>query len=209
MSKEHIQLRGHCQCCGREQAVQGAYMSKHGYRVKDGWFQGVCSGHNYGPVEVSREQLDRNVAAIREECNELDERAKKLEACDIHPKFVDGPYDSKARSYSQIPWADATNRQRDDAVSKAVWGARQRARLGRQFADSLVDLANIHHGKPLREVITGAGPAPIQAGERRQGAKRVMTARHQIGAVVHWKDEKGFLGKTGSRSWRLLPLVQA
>ena len=39
--KKEIQIRGNCQCCGKEQAVVGGLMSKHGYTVENGWFSGV------------------------------------------------------------------------------------------------------------------------------------------------------------------------
>jgi len=65
------QIRGNCQCCGNQQAVVGSMMSKHGYTVDGGWFNGVCSGRNHVPLQVSREHTDLIVAQVRMEVPEL------------------------------------------------------------------------------------------------------------------------------------------
>ena len=57
------QTRGHCQLCGRQQAVRGG-MSAHGYTVANGWFQGVCQGHHHKPLETDRSITDQMVIDV-------------------------------------------------------------------------------------------------------------------------------------------------
>lgn len=60
-----IQLRGNCPCCGRDQAVLASgRMSKHGYTVEQGWFQGVCSGDSHAPMQKDRVVTDRIIAQV-------------------------------------------------------------------------------------------------------------------------------------------------
>src|SRR4051812_29014333 len=83
------QFRGHCQCCGRLQAVPGSSMSKHGYEVKSrgqgGWFSGICQGERFAPIERERAQADAIVAAVRKECSELRARAAALRNGKLKP----------------------------------------------------------------------------------------------------------------------------
>ena len=59
------QIRGHCQCCGNQQAVVSGHMSKHGYTVEHGWFQGVCTGESYKPIELERTVTNKIMAAVK------------------------------------------------------------------------------------------------------------------------------------------------
>ena len=80
------QTRGHCQCCGREQAVvRCGYMAHHGYEVKDGWFQGKCGGHNFPPLEVARDVADSTIASVRRDAAALRVRATALIAGEVSP----------------------------------------------------------------------------------------------------------------------------
>jgi hypothetical protein len=128
-----IQLRGHCQMCGREQAVRNGRVAKHGYTVANrgrfGWLRGTCSGHLFGPIETDRSMLDKCAAELREQAAKLRERA--------------GLYESGAEplpegEYSPFPVA----RKLRDEASDAEWAAKK-----------LVTAADELHGKPLREVV--------------------------------------------------------
>jgi hypothetical protein len=56
---------GHCQVCGRQQAVRdGGRLAKHGYTTKWGFFSGTCSGSDIEPLEVSRSKLDETVREL-------------------------------------------------------------------------------------------------------------------------------------------------
>lgn len=210
-----MQLRGNCQCCGREQAVVRGTMSKHGYEVKDGWFQGVCTGQNHPPLQRERDHADSIVQSVLEDCRELRAKAQALREGRIQPKLAKSGNKLPAaagapywkREDEMVPFQDAPPSFQKEAVDSAAWSAQRRAEIGESFAQMLAKAADLHHGQPLRQVPLEAPAAPIQAGEQRRAPRGLLTARYQDGAMVHWVDARGFRGKTASRSWRALPQV--
>lgn len=204
MNDKRIQVRGNCPCCGRDQAVVKGTMSKHGYTVEQGWFQGVCSGDRYAPMQVQREVTDRIVAQVRKDVAELMEKVEQLKAGKIHPTHCKTSSRPKAEP---VAWADAPEWARNDAVRTAIYQTEGRARAGTSFADQMEALLNAVHGQPLREVTVESGPAPIQIGERRMSERGVLTVVSVQGARVYWKDERGFKSWTGSSAWRKLQIA--
>lgn len=214
MTESKTQNRGHCPCCGREQAVMASgRMSKHGYQVKDGWFSGVCNGDSHPPIEVSREAADMIVAQVRAQVAELRAQAQQVRDGKLKPRTVRTGRQFRGASSKWeevvVPFAEAPSYQQEGAVRSLERSFDRRADLGDNFADCLERLANEHHGKPLRTVKVEAGPAPILAGERRTLAGGdVATASRVEGARVYWtRGEKGFKGWTGTQAWRKLPLA--
>jgi hypothetical protein len=196
-------------------------MSKHGYEVKHrgqgGWFQGVCQGERYAPIERERSMADSIIKSVREQCVELRQRAADFLAGRIKPVEakasgsqkrveVNGRYEWV---YDMVPFDQAPSYYQDEAVKSAAWQAEQRAKVGESFARDLEKIADEFHGKPLLEVAADAGPAPIVSGERRVGGRGVLIAQYVDRGMVHWKDERGFGSKMHSRSWRLLPMAPA
>jgi hypothetical protein len=59
--------RGTCQCCGRLQKLPGGLLSKHGYTVDWGYFNGVCWGAHHQPLELDRKILDGAILRLNEE----------------------------------------------------------------------------------------------------------------------------------------------
>lgn len=195
------QLRGICQCCGRQQAVKNGRMSKHGYTVRNGWFNGVCTGEYYEPMEVSRVHADEIVAQVRKDVAALEVEAADLEAGKVFPAEIRDVYNHNPKA--MIAWADAADWQREQAVRSLVYGKRNRANIGRDFADMLEALANERNGKPLAEVAKPAPAEQIKAGEKRVAPNgKVLIATRQDGARVYWRDERGFGSWTGSKRWR-------
>lgn len=200
------QLRGNCQCCGREQAVlaSSGTMAKHGYTVKGGWFQGVCSGHNYRPMQEDVSVTRDIVATVRADVAKLLEHAADLKAGRAHPPTCKT---SHAPGAQPVAFADAAPWQQRDAITAAIYETESRARAGEHFANDLEALASAMHGQPLREEKVSAGPVPILAGERRISTKRgVLTATSVVGAWVSWRDERGLKSRMSSRAWRALEL---
>lgn len=211
MSQSNIQLRGHCQCCCRIQAVTGGRMAKHGYEVKErgqgGWFSGVCGGHSYAPVEVERTVLDNVVASIRKQVADMRELADRYEAGTAHPDNCrTSRYDHDKRDYVRVPWAEANEWQRRDEINSRVNNLRNRARAGDSQAKTMTEIADACHGKPLIEVAKDAGPAPIHIGDKRVTERfGTIEANEVWRGQVHYKDPKGFNRKMSTRAWRLLP----
>lgn len=205
-----IQMRGHCQCCCRIQAVTGGYVSKHGYEVKNrgagGWFTGVCSGHQFAPVEFERKTLDNVVATVRRDCGEMRELADQYEQGIAHPATCrTTKYDAIKRESVHVAWDSAPDHLRSDEVKRQVFNLRRRAETGEQFAQQMVGIADEHHGQPLQEVAKDVGPAPILVGDKRKvPAGYVAQVGSVYGGMVRFTDGKGFPRKMSTRAWRAL-----
>lgn len=208
------QLRGNCPYCGNEQAVlKNGKMSKHGYTVKFGWFNGVCRGENHKPMQIQREVTDGLVRDVREEVRLLTSYADDLKTNKVTLKNVSirNPLSkTKADRYIVVAFSAATQYQQEYATRHAIYEAESRARTGEQFADYLEKTVNAVHGTKLLEVnIDDTKPAPILSGERRLDAGgRVLVVSYVRGARVYWnKDGKGSIGWTGIGAWRKLAMA--
>lgn len=210
------QFRGICQCCGREQAVVSGCMSKHGYQVKEGWFQGVCSGERFKPMQKSRDQADAIIKSVREECIKLRAAAAELLSGKRKPKEAQSGNTIEEVGVPRwkwkaemVPFDQAPKYYQDRARAEAVWKSQRRAEIGEGFAEQLERLADEYYGKELREVAVDAGPAPINIGERRVSARGVLAAVSIDKGRVYWKDDRGFKSWMGSQAWRKLPMDPA
>lgn len=143
------QLRGNCPCCGRLQAVVSGTMSKHGYVVKHGWFQGVCTGNKYAPMQLDRAQTDKIIESVILECNLLKEKVERYSKGASHPAEVpEGPW-SRA---IMIPWERADDIERQRGLEQAINALKNRIQLGLSFAGDLKAILDKVHGQPLLEV---------------------------------------------------------
>jgi hypothetical protein len=180
------QIRGNCQCCGRDQAVKNGTMAKHGYTVEHGWFNGVCSGERFAPIQVSRTQTDKIIAEILAEIPQLLAKAEQVVMGKLFPQFVVvGRYDNR----KTIPYADADVRDQRHACEQMVWELRNRASAGKAFTETLTSIANEYHGKPLTEVAKKEAPTPIGINEVKimNGCRIVSTSVY--GGKVNYKPE--------------------
>jgi hypothetical protein len=53
--------RGTCQWCNAVQAINGGTVAKHGYTVRWGFFEGVCTGSKDEPLQVSCELVKKSI----------------------------------------------------------------------------------------------------------------------------------------------------
>jgi hypothetical protein len=212
MSKSQVQIRGICQCCGNEQAVVNGSMSKHGYTVKNGWFNGVCSGERYAPMQVSRDQADWIIAQVRADVAEIWVIVRKLEAGEIKPvsikkgRMVEGKWVNV-----EVPFAECPSWDQESAVKSAIWNNEQRAKMGESFANALSNRADLYFGKDLVEVAKPQAAAKIQKGEVRIAENGLrMVAEYQDGARVYYKYQRDngqvFKAWLGSKAWRMRQL---
>lgn len=202
-----IQLRGHCQCCGRQHAVLRGRIAKHGYEVV-GYFRGVCHGADTLPMQVERKLTDRIIKDQRENAAAARQQAADLKAGKVRPQIVERSYRRDVDD-TVIAWDDAKEWQRQEAVRVAIHQAEHADRTLTDMADALEALADRVHGQPLIEAQKPAAPEPIKVGERRTGARGVLTVKTIDRGSVWWTTESGLKGRTSTRSWRLLPLVAA
>jgi hypothetical protein len=158
------QTRGNCQCCGRDQAVLSyGTMSKHGYTVDHGWFNGVCNGEHFKPLQVDRSVADHTIAAVLEECKSIEATLDDLKSGKIHP--AEGTI--YCASKQVLPWAELSPYRQRELAEGQYYRAQSRVRAGRAFAGGLKELADRLHGTPLRTVEKAAAPEPILPGEQR------------------------------------------
>ena len=198
------QIRGTCQCCGRQQAVVGGMMSKHGYTVDNGWFNGVCSGRNHVPLQVSREHTDIIVAQVRADISNLIAAADGVKAGVITPNKI------KLRIGFEIPFAEGSERQQITACNSLEWSLRSRASSGVSFADGMEKLATKLHGTALIEIAKKEAPEFIGVGHQKSANGTIYTCTSVVGARVYHKAQKGdktFKGWTGCQAWRKMEAV--
>jgi len=210
-----IQLRGNCQCCSRQQAVVKGKMSKHGYTVDHGWFNGVCLGNNHSPMQVDRSVTDIIIKTVREEVVVLNKTVENLKNGKTFPVVAVSGYEwvevsgRRKQVPKEIPFNDASIYEKEAAIMAMIWRTEQRAKAGKNFADDMEAIINEVHGKPLIEVKAEDGPAPIRSGDKKVTENGVvLTCKYQDGARVYWNktrdDGKVFTGWTGSQAWRKL-----
>lgn len=196
------QIRGNCQCCGRQQAVVNGAMSKHGYTVANGWFQGVCSGDRHEPMQVSRTTTDKIIENISAEVGALLVQADQVLAGKLNPtKVIRGQF---KKAY-EIDFGDATAHEQAHAVQCLNWNLRQRAKAGADFAKFLQDIADAVCGTALIEVERKEAPAKVNSGDQKSVGDKTYTCRYVDGARVHYRMARGeqtFKGWIGIQAWR-------
>lgn len=147
---ERLQYRGICQVCGHEQAVVNGKMAKHGYTVKFGFFNGVCSGEHFAPMQQSTEESERVIAQCGEEAGKSEEAAEKMQAGKIKPLYVTRGY---GKNREQINFEEAEVWEQRQAREAMIWNLRSEARQYRAHADGLIKLVAEYAGKELRPVV--------------------------------------------------------
>jgi hypothetical protein len=204
-----IQIRGNCQCCGREHAVVDGRMAKHGYTVESGWFQGVCAGKHFAPIQVSRDDTDKLIATVREQVLEMIVKADKVASGEIKPATITRhPHSKKAMEF--VPFAEATSWEQRDAIKALEWNFRRNAEMGTSFANMMSEVADKYHGKALVEVAKKEAPAFIMPRDQKTDKDMIYTCSSVQGARVYYKVQKGaatFNGWMGSQSWRKMASV--
>lgn len=205
-----IQIRGNCQCCGREHAIVNGKMAKHGYTVECGWFQGVCIGQHFAPIQVSREQADKLIASVREQVLEMNAKADKVASGELKPTTITrNPNSKKAMEF--VPFDEANPWEQRNAIQSLEWNFRRNAEMGTSFADMMVEMVQKYHGTALVEVAKKEAPEFIMPRDQKVDAQGfTCTCTSVEGARVYYKYEKnGNVYKTwmGSQAWRKLAKV--
>ena len=204
------QTRGHCQMCGRQQAVRGG-MSAHGYTVANGWFQGVCQGHRYAPLEKRRTETDSMIAEIRAEADALRIKAEETLAGKHDPAEyeVRRTYTGSKSVPVMAPFSEAGEYRQQDIRKHQAWLLNHRADSGEQFASMMSALADKVHGTELKQVAKPQPAERIQAGDKRVNSNgTVLTAKYQDGQRLYYTftRESGAVltGWMSPRSWRTM-----
>ena len=206
------QTRGHCQMCGRQQAVRHG-ISAHGYTVANGWFQGVCQGHRYAPMEKRRADTDSMVADVLADAKALRIKADETLAGKHDPVEYDTGFakrvDGKIVKEKAL-FAEASEYKQQDIRTRLAWNMTMRAKAGEEFAQMMSALADKVHGTDLLVVAKPVPAERIQSGDKRLNSKGlVMTAVRQDGQRLYFSYVQESSGKTfkswmSPRSWRTL-----
>lgn len=205
-----IQFRGNCQLCGRQHAVVRGVIVAHGYTVKNGWFEGVCNGHNYAPLQTDRSQTDAAIARIRQDVADLRAKAHQLQTGQTTLEAVTKKYyDAKTNSYKTalMVFADLTDAAKREATNAEIYRLKLRASSGEGFADTLQKLADDVHGQLLKKAKKEAAPTPILIGDRKQQGDKILIVHYVEGGIVRYTRENGAKFAMSTRRWRALPDV--
>jgi len=76
-----VQIRGTCQFCANEQALENGLLVLHGYtRPGDGYIEGRCAGMHGQPAEISIDDAKRYVGSLRTQATQEEQKLAELEA---------------------------------------------------------------------------------------------------------------------------------
>jgi len=163
--------RGHCQACGRLQAVTNEHhgfpprLAKHGYKVAGfGYFFGTCRGSGHQPIERDHSLLEQIAVSLTEYADSHDRLAADFEAGRRTPdtvptgRFV---YVDRKATPERCPWAEADQYAQVQEVKRMVWQYQSQAKQARQHRQMLLELKDQLSGKPLTANPDLTKPAPL------------------------------------------------
>lgn len=145
--------RGNCQVCGHQQHVVGTVLAKHGYTVKNGYFNGTCRGSGRQPIQTERTITDATIVGLGKFAAECDKSAANLRTGTTHPSRIrTGETLNPATTRYEavyIDWAVGSDSQKLQSVERAILEAERDASHARVHARSLKKMADELHGTPL------------------------------------------------------------
>lgn len=173
---------GICQACGRRQAVhvKTGKIAKHGYTTEYGFFNGVCGGSDYLPLEldtvINYATIDGllKFAADREADAEAEILTVPVEVSTDERDI----YGRRKKIVVQVgpeEWAarrDCYGRF-EEAVDRIRFRLRRTAEIVRADAATLEDLRGKVHGKPLQ-------PRKVEAPIKRENFKSYREAYARV-----------------------------
>lgn len=147
---ERIQMRGNCQVCGRDHAVVDGFVAKHGYKVKHGFFNGICDGQNYAPVQIKKDQAEATIELCNVKMAEYAELKDALMSGKKNPASYVTGYGSR-----QVvkPYAECDEWEKRAARRDLIARAESEIYAFKNHAAMLVRLIAEYHGKELRPVV--------------------------------------------------------
>jgi hypothetical protein len=200
---KEFKLLGNCQVCGRLQAVNSG-MSQHGYTVKHGWFNGVCSGRGHKPMQQDGSVTKQVCQSILDEVADLTNKIELARQGKIKPSQAPVASHYKAEL---VPFDQAPDYMQKQTVKQMIFAFESRAKAGTQHVEMLTRLLNKVSGTDLIKEKIEKPPAQILIGEKRQGERHVMICKRVDGARIYWTTVSGLQSWTGVAAWRKLPLI--
>ena len=166
---------GTCQICGSLQALPGGVLSKHGYTVEHGWFEGVCPGAKHAPLELDRAFADEVASSLLRQAKNEDADAKLVLSGGLLPTRAwngehKAVYDPRQRRDTvvkvTVPYAEAPEVYQREAVESLYNSHVDTARRARATSKGISENADRVHGKRELQPRTEEAKTPIVAGTR-------------------------------------------
>jgi hypothetical protein len=205
---KNFKLLGNCQVCGRLQAVNRG-MSKHGYTVTHGWFNGVCSGESELPMQQDDSVTKQVCETIYAQIAEYEETILNLQNGTIAPLTAPVAVWHKAEV---VAFADAPKSMQEREVASAIRKLEYRITAGKDHANYITELSKKVAGQALVEQAKPVQAPAISIGESRLANNGgVYVCVRVDGARVYWNKtvgDKVFKSWTGTAAWRKLELVK-
>lgn len=158
MARQSHTHKGHCQHCGRIHAVDAVsqIIAKHGYKVAGyGFFNGVCSGAEFKPMQLQRVEADNFIEQLIKTAGDEQRRLDGLIKGEWHPGFCELPkrWSQAARAFLEniAPWADCDQEQQRQAIKAAKYKLECKIKFCLTHSHYLAGLLEQVHGQPLIE----------------------------------------------------------
>jgi len=164
---------GTCQICGSLQALPSDVLSKHGYTVDHGYFNGVCIGQGHQPLELDRAFADEIAAELLVNARNHDKDAVAVLAGELLPmRAWNGEYrtfipEGKRLKQSErvmVAYAEAPEQYQREAVAALHQLHVNRAVSARNTSKAITTNANRVHGKQALQPRSDEGKREIVAG---------------------------------------------
>lgn len=209
---------GTCQSCGRRQKLPGGRLSKHGYTVDWGYFNGICSGAEHKPLEEDRTILDRTVQLLNDHAEYLENNEPTKVRCPVADKagtwsqkrvevLVENDWDAflKLAREHQDQWTrhgwyteEYVRKAFDQYVKYAKADMASKARHARAHAKFLLELAEKVHGSDLVAIVE-----ENKAPETQEIPLTVRGGHFVLHCTKDGKRWCGHLTLKGARVWTL------
>jgi len=71
---------GTCQCCGATQKLPNGDLSKHGYTLENGWFNGTCLGAGSMPFEQGKGLIEKFIEMAKQSIIDNTAKCEEIES---------------------------------------------------------------------------------------------------------------------------------
>lgn len=183
------QFKGHCQYCGRIQAVRNGSSSiaTHGYTVEQGWFSGQCDGRDQLPLESSQAYLQLSVDGWKSWAIRNLETAIEVVYGRADPETIEvvRSVPMKGQVRTRVPFVEATEREQRNARTVLAQRLEMEAKGLTAHIEAMQKLAARVHGQDLLPNVDLNQKAPIAAGDKVRIAGEEVTVLEVKMATVH------------------------
>lgn len=170
--------QGTCQLCGRLQMLPKGLLAKHGYDVQWGYFNGVCSGSDHQPYELSKDLIESYLPTARKTLVDLKAAPAAIRAAE--PK-TDGVCYSVAIEFKTVL-----------LVGKLV------EHVSKSKFEKGTDFVATHRGEEVRRYLSSEDVATVAIEFREKAAKRAEERAAQYATWVKFLEER-------KANWKLTP----